>query len=142
MSTHLLYTAETRHSEGDYLSALEYFDRGIKELEKNHKQSNHIWAWAWAHMGESHLALAESLDHLNPAKDQHYDLSLYSFNKAIGVKKDQPENPKIKLANEDLKVYDDCNYAWAFAHRGEALRVIANNWPSLHKADRYEEAIK
>jgi len=92
----LLTTAEGYYEQEDYLNAFDYFNTAIAKMEDNgsvtlaQNGKPTSYAWAWAHKGRTHLAFAQTLDELDPRQDEHYNLALYSLNRAIGV--DTPDN--------------------------------------------------
>jgi tetratricopeptide (TPR) repeat protein len=137
MSTNLLRLAEQYRLKGDYPNAVDCFQEAINQLEAGGKEQDRVWAWA--HKGEAHSALAQSLNDLNPNQTEHFNQALYCFNQAVGLKNDNFNQPTIKLPDE---VLHNCTYTWALAHRGETLRVHANVWRSWNKPQRYDQAVK
>src|SRR6185295_1090047 len=119
--------------------ALDCFQQAINELEKRGRAHDDTWVWAWAHKGEAYSALTQTLNELTPRQEEYSNQALYCFNKAIGLKNDNPQQPAIVLPEELLQ---NCTYTWAIAHRGQALRNHANLWRSLDNPQRYAQAVK
>lgn len=175
----LLAAAETYYENRDYLNAIDYFHSAIEKLESEGKiafaRTNGnptTYAWAWAHLGWTHLTFGQTLDELDLRQGDHYNQALYCLNRAIGVSSPMnrpdapfidalspsylsnpnPDAPETSVLSNLLQLLPEtqqhkdepskqCRYAWALAHRGEALRVIANKWSIPDKPKHYYEAI-
>lgn len=121
------------HLNGDYVSALRFFDRAI-ERATFYKCSS---SWACAYKGETHFCIAQKMKTYSGEQLKQFEKARYWFNKALGLK-ENPNDPEIEINNEEVKE------PWILAHRGELLRVHANSVIMSHDHELryrlYEEA--
>lgn len=129
----LIHQAEAYRENKDYLSAVTEFEKILNTIEPSDKRI----PWIYAHLGETYLAYAQVFSDESTQRQDNYVKALKNFNLALGVDVQDKEGKPILILVKNLPA--SVQYPWALAHRGEALRMIANEWTPVDSSWNREQ---